>query len=362
MHKLSRSEFQRVRPLFRGLDYQLIITAVLDHTSPGEIYVDDGQVPASALMISPEGNFLVGDAHDASFNAWLKQMLMEKMAPEGAIEIQYEHTHWADCVAALFQIDLPLIFNASYFTFDELRFFWRDLLPPEYSLQMVDRDFLQRRELQNFENVIAKIDANWGSRESFLAVGVGCCLLHQDVIVSECLADCAGGKRCEIGISTEPRYRRRGLAALCVAATVERCLAHGLTEIGWHCANNNLGSVKTAQKVGFRKQFDYPIFEVIPDRFRNLCANGAYHVFLERWPEAAAFFEDAFRLQDAPPRPAYLAAAAHAMGGNHERARIYLEKALAGGAATLSQIEADARFTSFRATPLWAQLRAARQE
>jgi RimJ/RimL family protein N-acetyltransferase len=351
MKQLSHKDFHNVRALFQKLDYQLIITAVLDQTSPGKIYVDDIHQPASALMISPEGNFLVGDHQNPAFNADLKTLLIDLMGQTGHLEIQYAHDEWADCVSGMFQIEYPLIFDASYYIYTDLTSPEMPVLSPGWSLHTIDQAFFNRDDIENLDIVLEKIAENWASREVFLEQGLGVCLLHGRKLVSECVADCVSGTCCEVGISTDPDYRRQGLAALTVNAAIAHCQAAGLTAIGWHCANNNLGSVKTAEKTGFVKQRTYPIFEVIPEKFRNLCANGAYHVFHEHWPEAFEMFEKAFALQAPAPRYAYLAAAAYAMTGDAERAKHYLEQALAGGAVTLAQIQADTRFAAFCAVP-----------
>jgi RimJ/RimL family protein N-acetyltransferase len=75
--------------------------------------------------------------------------------------------------------------------------------------------------------------------------------------VSWSLADCIVGDACEIGIHTAEDYRRQGLATLTAAATVDGCLARGLTAIGWHCDVDNLGSRGVAERVGFRHERDY---------------------------------------------------------------------------------------------------------
>ncbi len=350
MERLSPKDFHTVRMLFREKDYQLIIIAVLNQSSPGEIYVDDVQCPTTAFMMSPEGNFLVGNHQNAAFNAHLKHLLVDKMGEAGHIEIQYAPDVWANSVTTLFQIEAPLIFTASYFTLNDLTLSWQTTLPSKWTLCTVDQAFLNRNDIENIEIIKNKIAENWVSRETFFEQGFGLCLLHDKRVVSECLADCVSGTRCEIGISTDPHYQRQGLATLTVAATVAHCQARGLTSIGWHCADSNLGSIKTAEKVGFVKQRTYPIYELIPDQFRNLCANGAYRVFQERWDDAVAAFEMAFSLQDPPARYFYLAAVAHAMIGNYKCARRYLERALTSGVVTCSQIKTDARLASFCAT------------
>ncbi len=356
MEKLPRKSFNKVRTLFGELDYLLIITAVIDQSSPGEIYVDDVELPTAALMISPEGNFLVGDHENESFNAKLKPLLVDIMDEDDDLEIQYAPVEWANRVSELFQIEYPLIFSASYYLLSNLTSPKLPPLPPGWTLHTVNQAFLNREDIENLEIVRKKIDENWVNRETFFDRGFGICLLHDNKLVSECLADCVSGTQCEIGISTDSGYQRQGFASIAVAAIIAHCKARGLTSIGWHCANNNIGSIKTAEKAGFEKQRTYPIFEVIPDSFQNLCANGAHSIFQKHWHEAVELFEKAYSLQEIPSRYSYMVAAAYAMTEDNKHAKLYLEQTLKDGKTTLSQIKADARFTSFCATTNWENL------
>jgi len=87
---------------------------------------------------------------------------------------------------------------------------------------------------------------------------LGAGLLHETTIASMCLMDCRTENWCEIGIRTDETYRRQGLAALAVAGLVEHCLDRGINQIGWHCLRNNVGSRRTAEKVGFTQAAEYP--------------------------------------------------------------------------------------------------------
>lgn len=64
------------------------------------------------------------------------------------------------------------------------------------------------------------------------------------------IADCVSDDDCEFGIHTHLGYRRRGLAKLATAATVNYCLSRGFTSVGWCCDEYNFGSRRVAEKVG----------------------------------------------------------------------------------------------------------------
>jgi RimJ/RimL family protein N-acetyltransferase len=363
LNSLSPDDYDKVIPLFRGFPHHLITTAVIERSSPGEIYVDRVASPRAAFMISPEGYFLAGSSQDRSFNAGLKHLVAEKILPqrmdlEGdpGLDLHYVPHSWADHFPQVFDIEHPLIFEARYYSFKQHRIDWRSRLPVGFHLHPVDGELLARTGLQNRDGVMAKIEKNWGSIACFLAKGFGFCLVHGDIIVSECLADCVSARRCEIGISTDERYRRRGFAALTVAATVDHCVAQGFTHIGWHCASSNLGSIRTAETVGFELRASYPIYWLCLDPMRNLLANGAYNVFRERWHHAISFFEEAFDLRGLPTAYEYDAAVARAMVGDTERALDHLWRAAQGGWTDPARLMADPRLDALRAMPGWQDL------
>jgi RimJ/RimL family protein N-acetyltransferase len=133
---------------------------------------------------------------------------------------------------------------------------WRSLIPLEFQFVPIDKALLHRTNLTNYA-AIADWIKGWHTTEYFLQHGFGFCLLHGDTIASWCIADCALGDKCEIGVKTDWRYRRRGLATTVVAGTVDYCLSTGFRHIGWHCLDSNAGSLAVAQQVGFGRVHTY---------------------------------------------------------------------------------------------------------
>ena len=110
------------------------------------------------------------------------------------------------------------------------------------------------------------MENNWGSTADFLERGFGFVTIYDDEVVSWSLADCVGGDACEIGIRTAETFRRRGLATITVAAAVEYALSNGFAiaeAVGWHCPEDNYGSIGTAEKVGFEKERDYTMYYIL---------------------------------------------------------------------------------------------------
>ena len=78
IHRLDEEDYENVRPLFRELDFNLIIAAVIEHTSPGRIYVDDVSKPRTAFLCSVEGYYLAGNADNLEFNVSLNRLILDE--------------------------------------------------------------------------------------------------------------------------------------------------------------------------------------------------------------------------------------------------------------------------------------------
>lgn len=91
----------------------------------------------------------------------------------------------------------------------------------------------------------------YGSLEAFLRQGFVFIVLNaENKILAESYGAFIGGGACEIGIASHPDYRKQGYAKIAAEYAVSECQALGL-EPKWSCDCANIGSLKTALKVGF---------------------------------------------------------------------------------------------------------------
>jgi RimJ/RimL family protein N-acetyltransferase len=50
---------------------------------------------------------------------------------------------------------------------------------------------------------------------------------------------------------------------------VDYALSNGYAAVGWHCPEDNSGSIGTAEKIGFEKERDYTMYYVLLDEARH---------------------------------------------------------------------------------------------
>jgi RimJ/RimL family protein N-acetyltransferase len=211
----------------------------------------------------------------------------------------------------------------------------------------------------------------------------GCCVIHRSTsaLVAWCASEYTcqpvpGGPRaCEVGIQTRESYRRQGFATLVAAATVERCLAECIEQIGWHCWDSNLGSAATARKVGFELADVQPVWNACFNTFDNWMLQAHYHNQAGRSVEALRCWEHAFEMwetehPDAVASPHmrahpdtigwcyYAAAKARSQLGDDDAALHHLNRALDEGWHDAASLREDEAFARVRELPGWEALAA----
>ncbi|MBC8230043.1 GNAT family N-acetyltransferase [bacterium] len=361
IYKLIKSDYEKARSIFKGLEYNLIISAVIDATSPGRIYVDDISHPKTAFLCSVEGCYLAGYEDNDEFNAALGKLVTEIILTRDNVEededgifIDFHPDNWETKLGDIFTIRAPLKNRRRRYTCRKLKVNWKNQIPDGYSIHRIDGKLLERPGLKIPSHVTYWMKTNWGSIEYFMQKGFGFCMLHGNKMVSWCIADCVSGNQCEVGIHTAEEYRKRGLATLTVAATVDYCLSYGFISVGWHCDEDNIGSWKTAEKVGFEKTRDYVFHYCMFDEVYHLAETGFCCFKAKQYKECAQWYEKVFAMGgDYPHYYYHLAALAWAALGNRSTAIRYLNAAIDKGWTDIDFTKSCEQFRSLYGTSEW---------
>ncbi|OWZ90171.1 hypothetical protein B9J07_29030 [Sinorhizobium sp. LM21] len=180
------------------------IAAVLDGTIDGEVWVDRPVEPRVALLANGDAYYLAGlpDEVVDSF-ANLKELI-----PDWAYF--FVEDRWSDRLGDIWsnrfarphprvKMGLPGASLGLAAT----------VLPDGFRLVPIDQRLLDL-EPGNIETVTDLMEG-WASPELFLENAIGFCVLYDGSVVSHCATDSVSGTRCEVGVGTEPAYRRLGL-------------------------------------------------------------------------------------------------------------------------------------------------------
>jgi RimJ/RimL family protein N-acetyltransferase len=126
---------------------------------------------------------------------------------------------------------------------------WRARVPAGFTVHFIDNELLEQVGPQVPDD-LQRLVAARAAADGHIAGGFGFAILDDGRPVSYAMVDSVSEPVGEIYLFTVEAYRRRGLATIASAATIEYGLAHGLERIGWDCQAENLGSLRTAQRLG----------------------------------------------------------------------------------------------------------------
>ena len=116
-------------------------------------------------------------------------------------------------------------------------------LPEGFSLRSIDEEL--------FRCITGRVPPSlfWRDYEEFSRNGQGVCVMHGSEPVSWAFTAAVSSTEADIGIETAEDYRHRGLAAAAAAELIGRILPERRPT--WCCQRSNLGSSRTARKLGF---------------------------------------------------------------------------------------------------------------
>ena len=144
---------------------------------------------------------------------------------------------------------------------------------------------------------------------------------------------------------------------MAVAATVEECLKQGFRAVGWHCNADNIGSQKTAEKVGFKLNREFNYYFYIYDLIDHLAELGWYYYRRGKYDKTIQYYEQVFtQREDNPDYYYHLTASAFALMGNREKALKSLLDAVKAGWSNVDWTRSQEEFEILQELPEWTDL------
>ncbi|HEY44042.1 MAG TPA: GNAT family N-acetyltransferase [Anaerolineae bacterium] len=367
IYRLDPARYKTVRPLFHKLEeYQPMCSAVLDGVYPGKVFVDDLKHPETAFLstfISGEDEgvwgFLAGEPRNDLFNNTLNKAISNREIISENTPIVFFSCHpedWYGQLPIVLHPHQPIPVLRRHYECHDIESDRRSDIPEGYDIRRLDKT-LQSLPGLRIPDDVSKILKKWRSikEPGFLDFGFVC--IHGDRIVSWATVDFVSGGVGEAGIFTLEGYRRRGLSTVVTAAAMEHGLSHGLSKIHWTCAETNIASIRTAEKLGFERGRDYTMYYLIFDEVQHL-GNLAYsHLQNGRYREAVDIFEkNLVPRNDLPLWAYYDAARAWAGLGNQDKMFRYLNTLAERGWTEVEELENCKEFEPWRKTREWEAL------
>ncbi len=266
LYQLFPDHFHLAQPLF-DTGHHLAVAAAFSGEAPAELYVDDPRAPQAGILILWNHRiYLAGRPTNTAFSHAFAALLHERYTalatdeePFGCM-ITYTPGSWEEVLPALFADIEAARAERQYYRLQIRTPIPPPALPEGFLLRRVDEALVAESALIAHESLVEEIHSEAPSVEAFHERRFGYCLQYGQELVGWCLSEYNNSDQCELGIATKPALQRRGLATATALATIAHAQSQGITSIGWDCWKNNIASSNLAQKLGFEKVEDYPVW------------------------------------------------------------------------------------------------------
>lgn len=357
LHELTSEHFSRARPLFsQQTNHHLFCAGVLTGKYPGKVIVDNPEQPCSAMVFKPGmWCYLGGDPANAAFNQALGAALStKKLIGEDASALLFivPTNDWQQVLETLIADRLPIATPRFLYLANTDHFQAPPLVPDGFSLHFMDESLKAKvkgelpRDVQN----VLELRGNSNSPDQ---AAFGYVALHKQTCVSWAMVDAIVGTHGEIGLFTEPLYRRQGLGMATSGATISYGLSHGLTNIHWDVVSHNTASCRMAEKHGLLRSLDYDQNLIIFGQMAYLANQAYHHLDNHKFQATLDVCEALFTLENGVKHAHFLSGAAWAGLNQKEKALQHLNQALDYGWSDLSEMENQASLEIIRGTKEW---------
>ncbi len=93
---------------------------------------------------------------------------------------------------------------------------------------------------------------SWSDSKEFLSNGKGFCLFEKGIAAAWAFSSAVSDEEIDIGVETDVRFQHKGYASVVSRSMVNYVLSENKTPL-WACHYQNTGSIKLAEKLGFKK-------------------------------------------------------------------------------------------------------------
>jgi RimJ/RimL family protein N-acetyltransferase len=261
VYEIEKKQYNKVKRLFSLLaeDHMCVVVS-LENNYPSRIFVDNIDSPTSGFIYLGKRTLgFCGREDNKEFNAIIKKILQKEFLPllldelkVSEVIIRYDE-NWEGVIPTFFDnLNENQLGN---YVFKNLKHDYRKRkLPEGYQYVSINSEFLRKQHLKNFNYVDRWVKGCYLSIEDYLDRGFGFSITYkEEEIASTCMCNYISNdrKRCELGIITDVNHQRKGLAKNLVSRTLTHCIEQKIERVDWQTRLSNIGSVKTAEAVGF---------------------------------------------------------------------------------------------------------------
>lgn len=239
------------------------VRAIINNNNPGKIYVDDEDKPKTALVWNQgmQGFYFIGDDNNDNFlgniKGYINDRIINKLKSKGInwFEISGVNDRWNKRIEELFR-DRGIKYGYQLaYALDNNKSIYKKGLIDGYDIRKLDESIFDVK-VNNLDFVINELELFWGTMNKFLDNGICYYAIEDNKIVSMCYSGFKADKIQTIGIETLKEYRRKNYAYVLACKFIVDCYKRDIIPY-WDCSEENIGSKKLAEKLGFEKNGQY---------------------------------------------------------------------------------------------------------
>ena len=195
--------------------------------------------------------------------AALRLLFEREIIPDLLIPNDVNEVSYSCDTEALLEVMRIAFFDKETFEQNQLCFHYSHLDPTPsfepcaYPIRRIDYELISG--CPDFRlGLEGEILESYSSLNSFVNNGLGYAAVDGDKIIANLIANAVFSKTFVLGADTYEEYRKQGIASSLLLTAVRYAQANGFDLI-WECVEDNLPSIKTAMKCGFRKTSSFAV-------------------------------------------------------------------------------------------------------
>ena len=254
MIKIDKRDYINFYDIFKELGSYTFFLSALDGIVKGELYADNSKNPTYAIMLTADLYYIAGDLSGGEIKKQLFSLSQSDafLNHSGLIfssknisrikEIFGEHTY-EFIKRNNYQLNKPEID-------------YSDTTITNADIIKITPDTMSKfKEYTNYKAVNDECIFYWDEYPIDSNINFAIAVVKENVFLSFCYVcgESSSENSCELGIETFEGFKRKGYAGTICSVTINELFKLGYNKLNWHCHSNNIGSSKTALKLGFKQ-------------------------------------------------------------------------------------------------------------
>ncbi len=274
MIELEKQDYPNAIGLLKNVTINsLFARAVVERHISGTVYADNKDKPTTFYVVHPYGmSLLFGNRKNSEFNSAFRDYALNKNSSRNDFEwMQIFPNEWDNVLKELFKeslikssenkrnittgiVELNTRVNFK-FNLDMYSKFKENLNPTNGTTTNTTVDI--------FNSIQGSVVPSnfWNSADDFLNKGIGFSLFFDGQLACTAYSAFLMDNMLELGMETVPKFRGKGFAQHTCSQLIDYCLDNDYEPI-WACRLENIGSVRLAEKLGFKSTIQIPYYRL----------------------------------------------------------------------------------------------------